>query len=76
MNGQVIVKDLGAGTELEQEDDETIEVYCWRLEQLLLAGYTQVLADALAIDNRVDLHTACDLLDHGCPQAVAYGIVS
>ncbi|HUY71850.1 MAG TPA: hypothetical protein VMV08_06375 [Gaiellaceae bacterium] len=76
MNGQAIVHDLRAGVELEHESEETIDVYCWRMEQLLRAGYARVLADALALDPRVDLHTACDLLAHGCPQGLAFGIVS
>ena len=76
MNGQVIVHDLRVGIELEQDDEETIDVYCWRMEQLLRAGYTRVLADALAVDTVVDLHAACDLLASGCPQAIAYAIVS
>ena len=76
MNGQTVTQDLRSSFELEPIDEETIDVYCWRMEQLLRAGYARVLADALAADTRVDLHAACDLLASGCPQAIAYTIVS
>ncbi len=76
MDSQTIAQRQRAGIELEPESMETIDVYCWRMEQLLAAGFTRVLADALAADGGVDLHAACDLLAAGCPQAVAYRIVS
>jgi hypothetical protein len=53
-----------------------LDVYCWRLEQLLAAGYSQVVADQLADDAVVDLHRACDLLARGCDEATAYRIVT
>jgi hypothetical protein len=76
MNSQTIAEDVLVTTELEVQDEEAIDIYCWRMEQLLQAGYVHVLADALAADANVDLHVACDLLAAGCPQAVAYRIVS
>ncbi|HEY4348959.1 MAG TPA: hypothetical protein VGM80_15385 [Gaiellaceae bacterium] len=76
MSEQAIEHEVLAGTELELQNESDIEIYCWRMEQLLNAGYAHVLADALATDLRVDLHRACDLLAYGCPQAVAYRIVS
>jgi len=53
-----------------------LDVYCWRQEQLLAAGYGRFVADSLAEDPRVDLHLACDLLAHGCDQATAHRILS
>lgn len=76
MNSQTTAQGRRPGIELEPEQTEAIDVYCWRMEQLLQAGFTRVLADALAVDAGVDLHAACDLLAAGCPQAVAYRIVS
>jgi hypothetical protein len=76
MQGQAITRALQVRIEPAELDEETIGVYCWRMEQLLAAGYAHVLADALATDLGVDLHAACALLASGCPQAVAYRIVS
>jgi hypothetical protein len=53
-----------------------LDVYCWRLEQLLAAGYNQVVADQLAEDVGVDLHRACELLARGCNEHTAYRIVA
>ena len=58
------------------EDEMEIKVYCWRLEQLLDAGYSRATADALAGDPAVDLHRACDLLASGCVEETAFLILS
>lgn len=55
---------------------EVIDVYCWRFEQLREAGYTHSISDALATNGTVDLHVACDLLAHGCPEDTAVRILS
>ena len=57
-------------------DEAALGIYCWRMEQLLRAGYSRLCADALAEDVRVDLHLACDLLARGCDERVAYRILS
>jgi GrpB-like predicted nucleotidyltransferase (UPF0157 family) len=76
MNGQATGAEVLAGLEQEMQDAESIDVYCWRMEQLLSAGYKHVIADALAADPRVDLHLACDLVAGGCSHDLAYRIVS
>jgi hypothetical protein len=48
----------------------------WRHAQLLLAGYTDPIAAALAELHEVDLHVACDLIARGCPEATAYLILA
>ena len=42
--------------------DPALEVYCWRMERLLEAGYTLLVADALAQDTAVDVRKAVELL--------------
>lgn len=63
-------------SEIESLDERELLIYCWRMEQLLGAGYSRLCADALADDPRVDLHVACDLLARGCDERVAYRILS
>jgi hypothetical protein len=57
-------------------DEGLIDVYCWRMEELLRAGYHQMLAGRLAADARVDLHQACELLEQGCDGDTAFRILS
>jgi len=47
----------------------------WRLEELLRAGYGPINAEALARQQRVDLHRACDLLAQGCSEELAASIL-
>jgi len=56
-------------------DERAVAVFEWRLEELLRAGYDEY-ASALAEDNRVDLHVACDLRRSGCPEETAYRILA
>jgi hypothetical protein len=51
-------------------------VFDWRLDQLQRAGYSRDYAGPLAIDDRIDLHEACDLLRLGCPQGTAFRILT
>ena len=55
--------------------EDASDVYCWRMEQLLRFGYSRPVADILATNTYIDLHVACDLLAHGCPERVAYMIL-
>ena len=48
---------------------------CWRLAQLLEAGYPDEVAALLATRPEVDLHRAVDLLGRGCPPATAVRIL-
>jgi hypothetical protein len=56
-------------------DAAALEVYCWRMEQLLRAGYDRMLADVIAENLEVDLHQACELLRRGCHQLTASRIL-
>jgi hypothetical protein len=74
MNRQLIeeyVTTDEAGPLTERE----VEVLCWRLEQLERVGFSGELAYAIAEDNTIDLHGACDLVTRGCPPATAYRIL-
>jgi hypothetical protein len=51
------------------------EVVSWRVEQLLRAGADQPSAQILARRSHVDLHDALDLLERGCPPAIALEIL-
>jgi hypothetical protein len=76
MNEQATRVQTGVAEEIDWGDEAGIDVYCWRLEQLLSSGYSGALADALAADCEVDLHQACALIKRGCPQALAYAILA
>ena len=76
MDSGVIDYGTPAEDDASVEDEHEIEVYCWRLEQLLDAGYSRATADALASDPAVDLHRACDLLASGCVEQTAFLILS
>jgi hypothetical protein len=66
------------GTYLEEAAAEVaeIDIYCWRMEQMLAAGYSHIIAGVLAENTEVDLHAACDLIVAGCPEATAYRILT
>jgi len=55
--------------------DEAIDVFCWRMEQLMRAGYSPVAAGALAERDEVDLHAACRLRVAGCGEIDAIRIL-
>jgi hypothetical protein len=76
MHGQMTEYEIVQSTEVSTPTDEELDTYCWRMEQLLQAGYSHLLADALAPDREVDLHIACDLLARGCSQQTAYLIMA
>ena len=59
----------------EREDQAQRALNAWRLQTLLLAGYTHHRAEQLANRNDIDIHTAIDLLAHGCPQKLALKIL-
>jgi hypothetical protein len=66
-----------SGTYLEEvvAEEAEIDVYCWRMEQMLAAGYSHFIAGVLAANTEVDLHAACALISAGCPEATAYRIL-
>ena len=47
----------------------------WRLLTLERAGYDSESASVLAASHEVDLHQAVELLERGCPVAVALQIL-
>lgn len=51
------------------------ELFSWRLEQLMSAGYGPGEAKFLARRLDVDLHEAMDLLRSGCPSELAVAIL-
>ena len=60
--------------ELELERDDEL-VLNWRRDELLRAGYGKRAALAIALDGRIDLHVAADLIRHGCPERTALRIL-
>lgn len=61
-------------------DAETVEVresdiFRWRLDELLKAGYPCDDALTLSTNLEVDLHLATDLPRRGCPHATALRIL-
>ena len=47
----------------------------WRYEELIRAGYPEREAMILADRTDVDLHRAVELLEHGCPPAIALRVL-
>ena len=58
---------------IEQSEIERIER--WRAEELERAGYEPRSAGRLAVRHDVDLHTAVELLERGCPTDLALKIL-
>jgi hypothetical protein len=52
------------------------QVVAWRREQLRAAAFPAELADALARDWRVDLHTLIELVERGCNPVLAARILA
>lgn len=57
-------------------DAELVGVVPWRRRRLERAGFDPVLADALASDRRTDVHALLELVDRGCPPALAARILA
>jgi hypothetical protein len=65
-----------AATDISVVDQTEIErIERWRAEELERAGYKPRAAGRLAVRHDVDLHTAVDLLERGCPQELALKIL-
>ena len=60
--------DVHYETELER-------IESWRREELERAGYPARAAAQLATRHDVDLHTAVDLVERGCPSELALRIL-
>lgn len=61
--------------EVRRTELELDHVERWRETELLRAGYKRRRALILALDHKVDLHRACDLLRAGCPERLAFRIM-
>jgi len=55
--------------------DDDVRVLDWRIEELLRAGFPELLALELAATIEVDLHTAVELTERGCPPETAARIL-
>ena len=55
--------------------DESYRVLDWRIEELLRAGFPELLALQLAATTEVDLHAAVRLAENGCPPETAARIL-
>jgi hypothetical protein len=56
-------------------ETETERVERWRAEELMRAGFDPAAAVQLAVCLDVDLHSAVDLLERGCPADLAVQIL-
>ncbi|HET9500673.1 MAG TPA: hypothetical protein VFO98_10460 [Marmoricola sp.] len=57
-------------------DHGPVDVRTWRLCWLIEAGFDQKLAEDVADTTSVDLHALLELVDRGCPPALAARILS
>jgi hypothetical protein len=48
----------------------------WRRNQLVAAGFPELLARSLARDGRYDLHALIELVERGCDPLVAMRILA
>jgi hypothetical protein len=73
---QAARKDSVAATDITLVDLTEMErIERWRAEELERAGYEPRAAGRLAVRHDVDLHTAVDLLQRGCPPQLALQIL-
>ena len=54
---------------------EIERIEAWRMEELERAGYSIDAAAELAARHDIDLHTATDLVERGCPPDIALRIL-
>ena len=52
------------------------EILAWRRRQLVRAGFSDALAERLADDPAYDLHALIELVERGCPPALAVRILA
>ena len=60
-----------AAAEFGTVEEREVELFRWRLDELLGAGYALDDALTLTTEREVDLHLAVDLPQRGCPHATA-----
>jgi hypothetical protein len=56
-------------------ETELERVERWRSEELMRAGYDPAAAQDLAVRLDIDLHTATELIERGCPPELAAQIL-
>jgi hypothetical protein len=52
------------------------EIVVWRRQQLVEAGFSRELARRVADDSSYDLHALIELVERGCPPALAVRILA
>jgi hypothetical protein len=52
------------------------DVFAWRRSQLVRSGFPQRLAARAAHDGHYDLHRLIELVERGCPPALALRILA
>ena len=52
------------------------ELFRWRRDQLVAAGFRLSLAASVAADGRFDLHALIELVERGCPPPLAVRILA
>jgi hypothetical protein len=52
------------------------EVFRWRRDQLVAAGFRPSVATAIAFDGHYDLHALIELVERGCPPSLAVRILA
>jgi len=52
------------------------DVFRWRRDQLVAAGFRRSLATAVALDGHYDLHALIELVERGCPPPLAVRILA
>jgi hypothetical protein len=73
---QAARKDSVAATDIILVDSTEMErIERWRAEELERAGYEPRAAGRLAVRHDVDLHSAIELLERGCPTDLALRIL-
>jgi hypothetical protein len=55
---------------------EEVGIVAWRRRRLQRAGFDRPLADSLAEDPHADMHALLELVDRGCPPALAARILA
>lgn len=66
----------GTMTAAELHQHAEIErIEAWRMEELERAGYSPDAAATLATRHDIDLHSATDLIERGCPAEIALRIL-
>jgi hypothetical protein len=52
------------------------ELFRWRRDQLVAAGFERALAGFVAANRRYDLHALIELVERGCPPQLAVRILA